>query len=58
MAACSAVLVAESVMMEGVRTLAGYADTSSHGQVRFVMSLARNDDEIRFRLVRAIESRL
>jgi hypothetical protein len=25
--------------MEGVRTLAGYADTSSHGRVRFVISL-------------------
>ena len=41
--------------MEGVRTLAGYADTSSHGQVRFVISHASNDDEIRFRLLRTIE---
>jgi serine-type D-Ala-D-Ala carboxypeptidase/endopeptidase (penicillin-binding protein 4) len=44
--------------MEGVRTLAGYALTSSHGQVRFVISLTSNDDEMRFRLLRAIESEL
>ncbi len=44
--------------MEGVRTLAGYADTSSHGQVRFVISLAGNDGAMRFRLLRAIESGL
>ena len=39
--------------MEGVRTLAGYADTSSHGRVRFVISLTSNDGEMRFRLLRA-----
>ena len=44
--------------MDGVRTLAGYADTSSHGQVRFVISLTGNDDEMRFQLLRAIESGL
>ena len=44
--------------MEGVRTLAGYADTSAHGQVRFVIALASNDGEMRFRLLRAIESGL
>ena len=44
--------------MDGVRTLAGYAGTSSHGQVRFVISLTSNDDEIRFRLLRAIKSGL
>jgi serine-type D-Ala-D-Ala carboxypeptidase/endopeptidase (penicillin-binding protein 4) len=44
--------------MDGVRTLAGYADTSSHGRVRFVISLASNDGEMRFRLLRAIESEL
>jgi serine-type D-Ala-D-Ala carboxypeptidase/endopeptidase (penicillin-binding protein 4) len=44
--------------MEGVRTLAGYADTSGHGRVRFVISLTSNDDEMRFRLLRAIESGL
>ena len=43
--------------LEGVRTLAGYADTSSHGRVRFVISLASND-EMRFRLLKAIESGL
>jgi serine-type D-Ala-D-Ala carboxypeptidase/endopeptidase (penicillin-binding protein 4) len=40
--------------MDGIRTLAGYADTSSHGRVRFVISLTSND-EMRFRLLRAIE---
>jgi serine-type D-Ala-D-Ala carboxypeptidase/endopeptidase (penicillin-binding protein 4) len=44
--------------LEGVSTLAGYANTSSHGRVRFVISLASNDDEMRFRLLRAIESEL
>ena len=44
--------------MEGVRTLAGYADTSSHGRVRFVISLTSNDGEMRFRLLRAIKSAL
>jgi len=43
--------------MDGIRTLAGYADTSSHGQVRFVISLTSNDER-RFRLLRAIESGL
>ena len=44
--------------MEGVRTLAGFADTSSHGRVRFVISLTSNDGNMRFRLLRAIESGL
>src|ERR1700720_4539974 len=44
--------------MEGVRTLAGYANTSSHGRVRFAISLTGNDGEMRFRLLRAIESGL
>ena len=44
--------------MEGVRTLAGYADTSGHGRVRFVISLTSNDDEMRFRLLRTIKSGL
>ena len=44
--------------LDGVRTLAGYADTSSHGRVRFVISLTSNDGEMRFRLLRAIESGL
>src|SRR4029077_995083 len=44
--------------MDGVRTLAGYADTSNHGRVRFVISLKSNDNAMRFRLLRAIESGL
>jgi D-alanyl-D-alanine carboxypeptidase/D-alanyl-D-alanine-endopeptidase (penicillin-binding protein 4) len=44
--------------MDGVRTLAGYANTSSHGQVRFVISLAGNSGEMRFQLLRAVESGL
>lgn len=44
--------------LEGVSTLAGYADTSGHGRVRFVISLTKNDDKMRFRLLRAIESGL
>jgi D-alanyl-D-alanine carboxypeptidase/D-alanyl-D-alanine-endopeptidase (penicillin-binding protein 4) len=44
--------------LEGVRTLAGYADTASHGRVRFVISLTSNDGEMRFRLLRAIRSEL
>jgi D-alanyl-D-alanine carboxypeptidase/D-alanyl-D-alanine-endopeptidase (penicillin-binding protein 4) len=44
--------------MEGVRTLAGYADTASHGRVRVVISLTSNDGEMRFRLLRAIEAGL
>ena len=44
--------------MEGVRTLAGYADTSGHGRVRFVISLTSNDGEMRFRLLKAIKSGL
>ena len=44
--------------MEGVRTLAGYADTSGHGRVHFVISLTSNDDAMRFRLLRTIESGL
>ena len=42
----------------GVRTLAGYADTSKHGRVRFVISLRSNDGAMRFRLLKAIESGL
>jgi D-alanyl-D-alanine carboxypeptidase/D-alanyl-D-alanine-endopeptidase (penicillin-binding protein 4) len=44
--------------LDGVRTLAGYADTSSHGRVRFVISLAGNDGGMRFRLLRTIASGL
>jgi len=48
----------KSGTMDGVRTLAGYANTSSHGQVRFVISLTDNDGEMRFRLLRAVEAGL
>src|SRR5262245_26866935 len=44
--------------LAGVRTLAGYADTASRSRVRFVISLTSNDGEMRFRLLRAIESGL
>jgi D-alanyl-D-alanine carboxypeptidase/D-alanyl-D-alanine-endopeptidase (penicillin-binding protein 4) len=42
----------------GVRTLAGYADTSKHGRVRFVIALAGDDGAMRFRLLKAIQSEL
>ena len=42
----------------GVRTLAGYADTSKHGRVRFVIALTSNDSAMRFRLLKAIQSEL
>jgi serine-type D-Ala-D-Ala carboxypeptidase/endopeptidase (penicillin-binding protein 4) len=42
----------------GVRTLAGYADTSRHGRVRFVIALTSNDGAMRFRLLKAIQSEL
>jgi D-alanyl-D-alanine carboxypeptidase/D-alanyl-D-alanine-endopeptidase (penicillin-binding protein 4) len=42
----------------GVRTLAGYADTSKHGRVRFVIALTSNDSAMRFRLLEAIRSEL
>jgi D-alanyl-D-alanine carboxypeptidase/D-alanyl-D-alanine-endopeptidase (penicillin-binding protein 4) len=42
----------------GVRTLAGYADTSKHGRVRFVIALTSNDGAMRFLLLKAIQSEL
>jgi D-alanyl-D-alanine carboxypeptidase/D-alanyl-D-alanine-endopeptidase (penicillin-binding protein 4) len=42
----------------GVRTLAGYADTSQHGRVRFVIALKSDDNTLRFRLLKAIQSGL
>jgi serine-type D-Ala-D-Ala carboxypeptidase/endopeptidase (penicillin-binding protein 4) len=42
----------------GVRTLAGYADTSSHGRVRFVIALKSNDSAMRFKLLKAIQAGL
>jgi D-alanyl-D-alanine carboxypeptidase/D-alanyl-D-alanine-endopeptidase (penicillin-binding protein 4) len=44
--------------LEGVRTLAGYADTAQHGRVRFVISLKSNDGALRFRLLDAIKAEL
>ena len=44
--------------MTGVSTLAGYADTSKHGRVRFVISLKSNDNAMRFRLLKTIETGL
>jgi D-alanyl-D-alanine carboxypeptidase/D-alanyl-D-alanine-endopeptidase (penicillin-binding protein 4) len=41
-----------------VRTLAGYADTSGHGQVRFVISLKNNDGAMRFKLLEAVQAGL
>ncbi|MFC4171284.1 D-alanyl-D-alanine carboxypeptidase/D-alanyl-D-alanine-endopeptidase [Microvirga sp. GCM10011540] len=42
----------------GVRTLAGYTDTSKHGRVRFVIALESNNGAMRFRLLKAIQSQL
>jgi serine-type D-Ala-D-Ala carboxypeptidase/endopeptidase (penicillin-binding protein 4) len=42
----------------GVSTLAGYADTSKHGRVRFVIALTNNDGGMRFRLLKTIQSEL
>jgi D-alanyl-D-alanine carboxypeptidase/D-alanyl-D-alanine-endopeptidase (penicillin-binding protein 4) len=44
--------------LDGVRTLAGYASTSRHGQVRFVISLRSNNGAMRFQLLLAIQSEL
>ena len=44
--------------LEGVRTVAGYANTSTHGPVRFVISLKGNNGAMRFELLKAIESQL
>ncbi len=44
--------------LEGVRTLAGYTDTASHGRVRFVISLKSNDGAMRFQLLEAIKGEL
>lgn len=41
----------------GVRTLAGYAKTSGHGDVRFVISLS-GGGKLRFRLLEALEREL
>lgn len=41
--------------LSSVRTLAGFANTSKHKQVRFVISLGGNTGKMRFRLLQAIE---
>ena len=41
--------------LSGVRTLAGYAKTTRHGVVRFVISIRGGSSSLRFRLLRAIE---
>jgi D-alanyl-D-alanine carboxypeptidase/D-alanyl-D-alanine-endopeptidase (penicillin-binding protein 4) len=38
--------------------LAGYADTSKHGRVRFVISLTSDDGAMRFRVLKAMQSEL
>ena len=42
----------------GVRTLAGFAETTKHGRVRFVISLNSGNRKLRFRLLREIEKGL
>jgi D-alanyl-D-alanine carboxypeptidase/D-alanyl-D-alanine-endopeptidase (penicillin-binding protein 4) len=44
--------------MDGVRTLAGFADTANHGRVRFVIALTSNDDELRFKVLHTIAAGL
>jgi D-alanyl-D-alanine carboxypeptidase/D-alanyl-D-alanine-endopeptidase (penicillin-binding protein 4) len=44
--------------LDGVRTLAGYADTAKHGRVRFVISLQSNNSALRFQVLEAIEAEL
>ena len=44
--------------LEGVRTLAGYASSSKHAPVRFVIALKGNNGAMRFELLKAIESEL
>ncbi|NNF78046.1 MAG: D-alanyl-D-alanine carboxypeptidase, partial [Rhizobiales bacterium] len=41
--------------LSGVRTLAGFANTTKHGVVRFVISIRGGSSRLRFRLLRAIE---
>jgi D-alanyl-D-alanine carboxypeptidase/D-alanyl-D-alanine-endopeptidase (penicillin-binding protein 4) len=48
----------KSGTLDGVRTLAGYADTKGHGRVRVVISLKSNDGAMRYRLLKVIEAGL
>ncbi len=41
--------------LSGVRTLAGFAQTTKNGQVRFVISIKGGSSRLRFRLLREIE---
>ena len=44
--------------LDGVRTLAGYAKTSKHGPVHFVISLQGNNSALRLQLLQIIENEL
>lgn len=44
--------------LKDVRTLAGYANTARHGQVRFVIALGGKTGRLRFRILKAIEQGL
>jgi D-alanyl-D-alanine carboxypeptidase/D-alanyl-D-alanine-endopeptidase (penicillin-binding protein 4) len=44
--------------LDGVRTLAGYATTSQHGPVHFVISLRGNNGALRFQLLEALQAEL
>lgn len=44
--------------LDGVRTLAGYAETAHNGRVRFVISLQGNNSALRFQLMQAIQAGL
>ena len=44
--------------LDGVRTLAGYAKTSKHGPVHFVISLQGNNSALRLQLLQVIENEL
>jgi len=44
--------------MSGVSTLAGYADTKSHGRVRFVIAMKGKAGATRFQVLKAIEAGL
>jgi D-alanyl-D-alanine carboxypeptidase/D-alanyl-D-alanine-endopeptidase (penicillin-binding protein 4) len=48
----------KSGTLDGVRTLAGYADTKGNGRVRVVISIPGNDGAMRYKLLKAIESGL
>ena len=48
----------KSGTMEGIRTLAGYADTTGHGRVRVVISAGGDSGAMRFTLLKAIEDGL